>query len=233
MFNNPFAKKAGEVAIDVLSQLFNPKAVPGDEPTAAPAKPKTLDDLSTDDIKREKLRLEQEEKRVLGHIKQVEHEKRQVFAEGAAGGESDRELRIRARKIKELDMQARNMDKTLSVYSKQLRILNGFLQLKENKRLLNDSGISNLISGLDLDTLQGYIDDASLEGEFQLDKFEDILGKLEGSNNLMNNISEDPDVDEIMLAMQQARDAADQPEVIDQQLEQLTNRLSNDMEDFV
>jgi len=184
----------------------------------------TLEDLKLDDLRREKVRLEQEERKMLARLRDVEGKKRQLFEEGISQA-SDREQRVIARRIKELDVRAANMDRMLQAISKQMRIINGLLQVKERTRVMAETGISKLLSDIDLGDLIVYVDQASVDGEFHMNKFDDLLGILEEADSLSPEFREDQDVLEIMEAMQAAREAADNPEALDERYEEFSRKL--------
>ena len=178
--------------LDSLTDLFGPGKSP---------KQMTLEELTLDALQREKTRLELEERKLIRRVEDLEAQKRQLFEEGTREA-SNRKQIILARKIKELDAQVSNLDKNLQFMSRQLRVLNGFVQLKENERLLRDAGISRLITSVDLQTLQAYVDRATVDGVFHMDKFEEILSVMEESYAVAGGYEEEGDIMEIVREMQ-------------------------------
>lgn len=207
-----------KVALDVISSILAP-AKPGE-------KKKTLDDVKLDDLRREKTRLDLEERKMLNRIREVESDKKKLFEEGVKNP-SEREQKIMARKIKELDVEAKNMDRNLQFFSKQLRIINGFLQLKENQRIIKESGISSVIGDIDLQTLQIYVDQATVDGEFHMDKFSEILGTLEEAGSVTSVASEDDDVMQIVKAMQQAKESEDPARAVSDKYDEVDKLLAS------
>jgi hypothetical protein len=197
----------------------------GGEEAPAAIEGATLEDIKLDDLRREKVRLEQEERKMLARLRDVEGKKRQLFEEGVHNA-SEREQRVIARRIKELDVRASNMDRMLQAISKQMRILNGLIQVKERARVMAETGISKLLSDIDLQDLIIYVDKASVDGEFHMNKFDDLLGILEEADSLSPEYREDKDVNEIMQAMQSAREAADSPEALDEKYEEFSRQLA-------
>ena len=189
----------------------------------------SLDDLSLDDLRREKIRLDQEERKMLSRLREVEGQKRNLFEEGVRNA-SEREQRVIARRIKELDVEAASMDRTLQAISKQTRIINGLLQVKERYRFMAESGVSGLLKDIDLQDLIIYIDKASVDGEFHLDKFDELIRALEEAEAVAPGFKEDKDVQDIVLQMQKAREALDNPEAMEQQFEELSQRMRQSQE---
>ncbi len=210
------AKHLALGALDILGSLLTPKDG---------QKKKTIADITLDELRREKIRLDQDERKLLARIREVEVDKRKLFEEGVKNP-SEREQKILARKIKELDVEARNMDRNLQFFSRQLRIINGFIQLKENQRILAESGLASLIGDIDLQTLQIYVDKASVSGEFHMDKFSEILGTLEEAGSVTSAVQEDDDVLQIVRVMQQAREAEDPVQAVSEKYKDVDRVLA-------
>ena len=173
------------------------------------SKKKTLDDVTLDDLKREKIRLENEEGRFMRRAEDVEGEKKTLFLEGAKEGVPQHRRVLLARKIKERDAEAVNLERNLQMFSKQLRIINGFIMLKENQRIMRESGISSIISKVDLQDLQIYVDQATIEGSFHMEKFSEMLGALEGADQALGKVQEDDDIQDLVRQMEAVATAED------------------------
>ena len=178
---------------DVIKGLFGGRA-------------KTLESVSTDELRRERIRIEQEEARQIKKLQELEQNKQKLFEKGT-DEPSQRQQVVVARKIKELDQQGRNYDQTLKLLSRQLRIISGFLHVKENKQLLEKTAVSSLLAKMDLADLQRFVEAATVEGQFQMDKFEHILGTLEDYDLDTTAASEDADTLAIVETMNRARAA--------------------------
>jgi hypothetical protein len=215
-----------DFGINVLRELLGakPGAAQGGASNAPAAKVK-LDDVPLDDLKREKVRLEQEERKMLAELKDLEAQKRKLFEEGVRNA-SEREQRVAARRIKEIDVQCQNIDTMLQSISKQMRILNGLMQVKERARLNKESGIARMIDSIDLGDLITYIDNASVDGEFHMNKFDELLRSMEKAQAVSPLYVEDDDVLDIVKQMQMAREAADSAE----SLEKSYNDMNRSME---
>ena len=212
-------KSIKDYGLQILSELLSSK------PTGKAAKA-SLDDLTLDDLRKEKIRFDQEERKMLARLREVEDQKRKLFEEGVHNA-SEREQRVIARRIKEVDVEAGNMDRMLQAMSKQMRIINGLIQVKERYRVLAESGISSMLKDIDLQDLIVYIDKASVDGEFHLDKFDELLRALEEFDSISPEYKEDQDVTEIMKAMQQAHEASDSPEALEHQFKEMSKRIKH------
>lgn len=190
----------------------------------------TLADLGKDELLRERIRLGQTEKELVKKIDTIEADKKTLFAQGT-NESSGRSQLIIARKIKELDVQARNYDKSLAVISQQTRTINGLVQLKDNEKLLEQSGLSKMIARMDLSELQGYVSQASVDGEFKMEKLNQILSVVEGSDTLPGaDNKEDADILEIMNQMQRAKELETDPGALDATFREMDKTLKKDRE---
>ena len=162
-----------------------------------------LSGISGDEIRKERIRLEQTEMKLLGEIENIESEKTELFARGARE-KSQRMQLVMARKIKELDSLAKGRDGQLSVISRQSRVLSGVAVLKENDSILREMGISNLVGSMDLADLERFIERASVQGEFRMEKLGRILEVVEGGGDIAYGADEDEDTLAIVAAMQEA-----------------------------
>ena len=219
-------KSITDVGLQFLRDMLNanaPEKAPVDQTIAKSVKG-SIDDLSLDDLRKEKIRQDQEQRKLLARLREVEAEKKKLFEEGVRNS-SEREMRVIARRIKEIDVEASNMDHMLQMISKQMRIINGFLQVKERARVLEESGLSNIFKNMDLQDLIKHIENASVNGEFQEDKFNELLRTMEEADSISPGYKEDGDVMDIMKAMQQAREAADSPEAMQKQFEAMSQKM--------
>jgi hypothetical protein len=212
-----------DFGLRALRQLLNDQQ--GTE-SKAPLGPVKLEDVKLDDLKREKVRLDQEERKLLSDIRDIESQKQKLFQDGVQNV-SQREQIVLARRIKELDVQAANMDRMLQSISKQTRTLNGLVQIKERFRLNTESGLASMLTNLDLSELVTYIDTASVDGEFHMTKLDDILRAMEQAEAVSPQYSEDNDVLEIVKQMQMARETGEIAGILDTHLDETAEQLDN------
>jgi len=173
---------------------------------------KRLDKVSIDELRKERIRLEQAEQRVSKEIDDLERRKQQLFAKGKDETSQRQQIAL-ARKIKELDAGAQIKDRQLAMVSKQMRIVGGLMMIKENNELVKNLGVSSIISKMDLDELQSYVERATIEGQFQMERFAQILKTMETSEGLGMDTEEEADTLAIVAAMQEAKAAeAENPE---------------------
>ena len=187
------------------------------------SKPARLEDLKLDDMKREKVRLDLEERKTLTEVRDLEAQKRKLFEEGVRSAGS-REAKIIARKIKEIDGQATNLDRLLDSLSQQTRLINGLIQAKDLARIQKESGIGSMLANFDLQDLVIFIDNAYVDGEFNQAKINEMLGVLD-RQGMEHSKVEDQDINDIMKQFEIARDARDNPEAVDQIYQEMVENM--------
>jgi len=175
-----------------------------------------LQSISPEDIRREKIKVEQTESRLTREIDELEDRKSALFKKGTSA-QSDRQRLQIARKIKELDSQTQARDQQLKLISRNLRVLNGISQLKENERVVRDLGMESIVNNMDLSELHEYVEKATVEGQFQMEKFNEILTSIEGAEKIYDVEGDDDDVMQLVEAMSRAQD--NMPEVAPSDLE--------------
>ncbi|MFN9136089.1 MAG: hypothetical protein ACK5YE_09630, partial [Planctomyces sp.] len=131
---------------------------------------------------------------------------------------SDRQKLFFARKVQELDQQVRARDQQLTLVSRNLKVLSALAQLKDNQRVLQTLGMEQLVGKLDLTELAGYVEQATVAGQLQMDHLAEILTSLNGAEAAFSTGNEDPETLAVFEAMQQAsstavRSAVTQPDL--------------------
>lgn len=211
-----------DFGLNVLRDLLNNTGK--SQPAPEAVKKMKLEEIPLDTLKKERTILEQEEKKTLTRLRELEARKRQLFSEGVQGNISDREQTVLARKIKEMDSEVAGLDTVLQVLSKQMRVLTGLVQVKERSLLLSPNS-STILSQLNMDDVLTYVNMASADGEFQINKFDDLLRAMDMNNSIAPEFKEEADVLEIKKAMQRAREAGEHmEEKIDEELKSLQEK---------
>jgi hypothetical protein len=75
--------------------------------------------------------------------------------------------------------------------------------LRENQQMLQQMGLSSIVSKMDLDELQAYVERATIEGQFQMEKFTELLAVMEAGDTLDVG-SVDAETQAILAAMEAA-----------------------------
>ena len=165
-----------------------------------------LDDLEIDQLNRERLRLKREEQRVVQRMVQTERDKAALFDE-AVGIGSKRQRTMVARQIKELDASAKHDEALSRALSKQVRILNGFIKLKEDRDFRERFGMLGLLRKMDVADIAVSIEKVAIDGELTDEKLAQVLQALEDGDS-MTEKSEEPDIESIVAAIEETAAAA-------------------------
>ena len=182
-----------------------------------------LEDLKMDDLKREKVRLDLEERKTLGEARELEAQKRNLFEEGIKVS-GTREAKIIARKLKETDGLAANLDRLLDSLSQQTRIITGLIQAKDLARFQKESGIGALLGNFDMEDLVVFVDECFIDGEFNTAKMKEMQDVF-NRPGLDRMKDDDQDITEIMKQFEQAREARDNPDAIDEKYRALNSQM--------
>ena len=193
---------------------------------------KGIDRLGIDELKHEKIRLEQMERRLSREVDQIEARKGDLFIKGKDETSSRGRLAL-ARKIKELDSNARAKEQQLAFFHKHLRIVDGLLQIKENMALLKQLKVGSVISQMSVDELTAYVEKATVQGQFEMEKFTSLLGSLEGAMDAAEEVEQDTDLADIVAAMEEARAAEDagRPEDVAEAAKRVSDLLAKNKQE--
>jgi hypothetical protein len=165
-----------------------------------------LDDLDINELRKARVQLEREQARVLRQIDDIEAQKAALDAKGRAE-RSVRKQKLLAQQILGLEGQAKHYDRNLAFFSKQLRVVDGFVFLKENQRVLSNTPLGQILSQMDTAELQAYVDQATVDGSFQLDKLNQLLGVFEEDEELFKGDEEDEKIGDIIAGWQDEQES--------------------------
>ena len=184
--------------------------------------------MTQDELRIEKIRLDQLEAKHIQRVEKIEKEKEELFRKGVNEG-SQRKQTIIARRIKELDSQAKNLDRQLRAISHQVRVVNGLLMIKNEIANVNKE-TQSLVAKLSLEELASYVERATVTGEFQGERLREIVGTLEEGRGVLAEPlgDEDDDVREIVKLFQQVRGEADQETGVKEGLKKAERILSKE-----
>ena len=175
-------------------------------PIKWPKRKKTIDSITVDELSMAKVKLEQEQQRVMRRVDELEKQKTQLDQQGRVEP-SHRKQVLLAQKIQELESQARSYDKNLAAYQKQMRVINGLIFLKENRQSWEQTAVGDILGNLELGELEAYVDQATANNVFQMDKFERIIGTMDDSTDFTDGDELDAEVANTVSGWQRAREA--------------------------
>ncbi|MCG3196472.1 MAG: hypothetical protein GHCLOJNM_00947 [bacterium] len=166
-------------------------------------KKKTIKDFDIRQLDEEKIRLEEEEKRLIKKLNKAEGDKAALFKEGS-GKEAKREKIIFARKIQEVDDQAKEINSRLSMISKQLRIVHRLRTVRQNEQRLKETGIWSSIMSMDPVELDAYITDQKTKQAHERERANSILSIFTDDDTYGEELAEDRETMELVRLMEQA-----------------------------
>lgn len=173
---------------------------------------KNIERIGRDEIRQEKIRLDQEERKLISRVESLENEKKKLFEEGVKEG-SERKQLILARKIKEVDSQADHYDRQLRSVAHQIRVMNGLMMIKDQVGSSPDR--KALVEKIPIEKLALYVEKATVKGEFAQERIQDVLRTVEEGGDVISamDAGEEEDVKQIVKIFQTARSSGEAAEV--------------------
>jgi len=188
------------------------------------AKKVTLNDIQMDEVLKGKIRLEHKQTRILAEVREVEKKKRDLFTEGAKNA-SVREKKVIAYKIKELDSRGINLDRMLQAIHVQMRVINNFIQIKEQEQMNKEMGLESIFGSIDIEELIVYMEDAMVNGELNMKRLQNLADGLDKHNIMSEVFNDDDDVMDIVRQMELAGEKADSPQAIEEMYAKMEENL--------
>ncbi len=190
---------------------------------------RTIDQITIDELKRERIALEQAQNRVHREIAAMEARKHELFLKGKDATSSRQRLDF-AQQVAEVDGAIRQKAKDLALVRKQMQIIAGLLQIKERAALIQSLKVGSIISRLSVEELAAYVDRATINERFEMEKFASLLEAVEGGADEILEAAASPEVRAIAAAMEQARAAeeAGRPEEAQAAAQKLDEVLAKD-----
>lgn len=173
-------------------------------PFWVPAKQKkqSISDLNAEDLRKERLSLENEERRLAGDIAKAGNTRElalQEYHTARENGESH-QAKLIARRIKNIDDQLRGLDFRHNALNKQQRMASGLIVLKDNEEFITRIAGSSRINSMDMVELQSWIEQATEEGELTMERLEDMIGTMDTSFD-SSSLNNDSAMDDFMSGL--------------------------------
>ncbi len=175
---------------------------------------RSLDRVAMDELDREKVKLDLQQRKQIQQIQQLEREKEKSFAQGIKETSSQMKLYY-ARKVKELDSDVRLNDRVLKAQAHKIRIYNGIVSVKKWMQILSEDKKS-LLNKLSLSELTQWIEKNTVDGELRQQQLEQLVGAVESGTGIIGEVgsNEEEDVQKIFGLMQEAPVTVKSPEDI-------------------
>ena len=221
--------------LDVVRNLVAPqeqpeKTAPAPAPMPVEKKKVSLNDLPIEDLEKSRALLDHEERKTLLEINELEKQKRVLGEKVATGKVSDTDIKIFARKIKELLDEVAGLNLDLQMLGKQTQVLSGFIRMKKRTDRQKNSPFSEMIGNMDLSELSVLIRDATVEDKLNMEKFDHLIGELNMGHALTPEMTEDAGTLEIERVLRKMAEAG-QSEALFQELDEVYKHQVNNSEE--
>lgn len=142
------------------------------------AKKLTLDKVKLDDLKREKIKLENDIRLLEKEEEQVNSNRESREDEYRAAHTAGKEVQKRAviRKLETLKVQSQGITSRIKTCYAIYQTTIGLIAVKENQAFYERLGVGALVMKMDIDELQTFIQNATIEGEFRNEQLARLLG---------------------------------------------------------
>jgi len=146
---------------------------------------KTIQNIKADELRREEIGLQNEERRIEKDINRLRADEQQIISEyTAANANNDQDRKkFLARKIQEFRSKKASYDKRHDTLSKQKRMISGLILIKENTEFLARINGSSKINSMDMVEIQAFVEQATLDGDLTNDKLENLVKAMDDSSN--------------------------------------------------
>lgn len=136
----------------------------------------SIDRLKSDELRRRNALLKNEERRLYTEIEGTEKAKDQLFEQARSKEVSDRQRMQAARKIEGLDNRLKDLDRRLTRNSKEQRMVEGILRMKEQAGAENTG---SLLQDIDPNELREWLEEELVGLQIADEKAAKILGLLD------------------------------------------------------
>jgi hypothetical protein len=147
-------------------------------------KKRTLNDLTADELNRERITIEQEQRRLDREAEQLDRDQKQLLSEYTAAG-TPTQKRIVARKLQGVELRQKAADAKSSHCHKMLQTVSNFLILKDRMGFFNKFGVGRLLNNLDVAEVEQLVAQATVDGQLQEEKLATMLQQLDDANAQM------------------------------------------------
>lgn len=160
-------------------------------------KKRTLKDLALDDLARERITLQQEQRKLDTEAQRLITDEGQLKAEYAEA-DNQTQKRIVARKIQDSRMRQKANDTKSSHCHKMLQTVNNFLLIKENMAFFERMGVASMLVNMDMAEIEKFVTDATIEGSLQQEKLATMLQQVSDGVEQITQTSGDVALDDLM-----------------------------------
>lgn len=187
---------------------------------------RTLRDLTLDDLTREQITLQNEQRKIDQEMERLDKDEAQLKSEYVQAA-SDTQKRAVARKIQDVRTRRSGIDTRSSYCHKMLRSVNGFLVIKQNMEFFERMGVASALSEMDMSEVESFINEATVEGTLQQEKLATMLQQVSEGVERITESAADSSLDDLMaeLDSEAASGQISEPAVQDTDLTSVMDEL--------
>lgn len=163
-------------------------------------KKKTLRDIKKEDLMRERVSLEGEQRKIEREMENIIKDEKQLKSEYAAAS-SDMQKKSVARRIQTLRSRAGSLDMRMATCGKMLASVQGFLSIKENEEFFSRVGVGSIMNNMDVAEIESYVAECTVNGTLQQEKLAAVMQSLEQGMQSMSEMGADNSLEDIMAEL--------------------------------
>lgn len=149
---------------------------------------KTIKTIKAEDLRKERIGLENEERRLEKDLGRMRGDEQRLRAEYAVATEAKdtHQRRVLARRLQDVGKQMGNLDQRHAILLKQMTVVSGLAQIKDNEAFFERIGASSAINRMDIVELQQYVEQASLDGELNNERLAQLVESMDQANSALS-----------------------------------------------
>lgn len=165
---------------------------------------RSLDKVTQEDLRKERINLDQKEREYIQQIQRLEREQKEVLEQGIKEPSQHMKV-VYARKVAEKDAEVKMTQKVLQSLTHQMRIVNGLVMVKKWSQVTAKDK-SSVLNRLSIADLSKWIHDKTVDGEFKDQYLEELGGVLEGGMGVITEVGsgEDQNTQKVLEIMNKA-----------------------------
>jgi len=172
-----------------------------------------FDRLKLDQLGVERIKLERRERLVIGDIRTLSGKQKLLLKSGF--GKDISEQRVLARQIDQADKQVKLKNIQLKRLSEEIKVVDNFIFVQENREFLEDSGFMKVITKIPKNKLSEYLGQINLKESLERDKVTGVLHTMESEFGLVGDVEDDTATSEL-LEMWNSEEPSSETDVFEQ-----------------
>ena len=161
---------------------------------------RTLADMKLDDLKREHITLQQEQRKLDDEGGRLAKDDVQLRSEYAEAGTPVLKKMV-ARKVQDVRMRSRAVEAKSSHCHKLMQSVNNFMLIKDNMEFFDRMGVSSMLTEMDMAEIEAFINEATIEGALQQEKLATMLQQVSEGAERITESAGDESLEELMAEL--------------------------------